>query len=80
MAIVNENIRVVKLLLDHGADVHERCLGSFFIPGDQSESANSVIKRACDRAKLQDPMAGTELSQFDLASNHFKSLSTNYDG
>jgi len=35
MAIVNEDPAMVKFLLDRGADVHQRCCGSFFAPHDQ---------------------------------------------
>ena len=51
MAIVNENVRIVRLLLDHGACVHERCLGSFFLPEDQKDKANNLIRRSFDRSK-----------------------------
>lgn len=84
MAIVNENVKIVKLLLDHGANVHERCLGSFFLPIDQKDKANGLIRRAFDKFKQQ---AGanladvdTDLNQIDLQSNYFSSFNTNYDG
>lgn len=35
MAVVNEDPRMVKFLLDNGADVDERCLGDFFVADDQ---------------------------------------------
>lgn len=35
MAIVNEDPAMVKFLLDHDADIHQRCCGNFFIPEDQ---------------------------------------------
>jgi len=38
MAIVNEDPAMVKLLLDCGADVHQRCCGKFFTPHDQQLS------------------------------------------
>lgn len=38
MAIVNEDPAMVKFLLDHGADVHQRCCGNFFTPHDQQSS------------------------------------------
>lgn len=89
MAIVNENVRIVKLLLDHGASVHERCLGSFFLPTDQKDKANGPIKRVLDKMKA--PKEGEEsdkkriniemeLDQIDLQSNHFNTFSTDYDG
>ena len=38
MAIVNEDPAMVKFLLDHGADYHQRCCGNFFTADDQRES------------------------------------------
>ncbi|XP_035731600.1 transient receptor potential cation channel subfamily V member 5-like isoform X1 [Vespa mandarinia] len=38
IAIVNEDPAMVKYLLDSGADVHERCFGSFMSPEDQKAS------------------------------------------
>lgn len=85
MAIVNENIKIVKLLLDHGANVHERCLGSFFLPIDQKDKANRGIKRSLDRLKLAGDKTEQvailhELHSFDLQANEFSTISTNYDG
>lgn len=90
MAIVNENVRIVKLLLDHGASVHERCLGSFFLPIDQKDKANGPIRRVFDRMKvLKDGEDGgdkkkvnvdQELEQVDLQCNNFSTFDTNYDG
>lgn len=85
MAIVNEDVRIVKLLLDHGANVHERCLGSFFLPIDQKDKANIPMRKALERAKSREAQGQTvdieeELDQMDLQSNHFSTLETNYDG
>lgn len=89
MAIVNENVRIVKLLLDHGASVHERCLGSFFLPTDQKDKANGPIKRVLDKVKAsregEEPdkkrvNIEVDLDQIDLQSNHFNTFSTDYDG
>ncbi|RWS20384.1 transient receptor potential cation channel subfamily V member 5-like protein, partial [Leptotrombidium deliense] len=38
MAIVNEDISMVKLLLDNGADVHKRAIGKFFCPDDVKDT------------------------------------------
>ncbi|CAI9738794.1 transient receptor potential cation channel subfamily V member 5-like [Octopus vulgaris] len=38
MAIVNEDPAMVKFLLDHGVDYHQRCYGNFFCPDDQKDS------------------------------------------
>ncbi|XP_076364510.1 LOW QUALITY PROTEIN: transient receptor potential cation channel subfamily V member 5-like [Tachypleus tridentatus] len=38
MAIVNEDPAMVKVLLDSGANYHERCVGNFFCPEDQKAS------------------------------------------
>lgn len=40
IAIVNEDPAMVKYLLDAGADVNERCFGSFMCPEDQKASRN----------------------------------------
>ena len=37
MAVVNEDPSMVKFLLDHGAEVHERAVGNFFCADDQKE-------------------------------------------
>lgn len=85
MAIVNENVRIVRLLLDHGANVHERCLGSFFLPNDQSDKANGTIKKIFDKLRAKDDAErrstiDCELNHLDLNSNNFTSLDTDYDG
>ena len=95
MAIVNEDVKIVKLLLDHGANVHQRCLGSFFLPNDQKNRANGTVHRLLSnvgavrndgrrgrrRGSLQQvAQLQAELDQLDLESNHFSSLETNYDG
>lgn len=76
MGIVNENIRIVKLLLDYGANVHERCLGSFFLPSDQKDSANVSIRKVFDKIKMNH----AEFDHIDLKCNHLNALDTNYDG
>lgn len=85
MAIVNEDVRIVKLLLDHGANVHERCLGSFFLPIDQKDHANYPVRKVLERAKARESQGlivniEEELDQMDLQSNHFNTLETNYNG
>ena len=45
MAIVNENIRWLKWLLERGAEVHQRCLGSFFLPADQRAKGSQTNER-----------------------------------
>ena len=35
MAIVNEDPAMVKFLLDHNPDLHQRACGNFFTPDDQ---------------------------------------------
>lgn len=50
MAIVNEDTKMVKYLLDCGANVHQRCMGRFFLPDDQKgspidfNSTNGIIQ------------------------------------
>lgn len=73
MAIVNEDVKIVKLLLDHGANVHERCLGSFFLPHDQKEKANTNLRRALSKQPNGDVA-------FDLQSNEFTTPETDYIG
>lgn len=82
MAIVNEDIRIVKLLLDHGASVHERCLGSFFLPIDQKERANDQIRTLLTSSQINSVrkrQVMSKLNQFDLKSNQLLAA-TNYDG
>ncbi|UYV79571.1 Nan [Cordylochernes scorpioides] len=43
MAIVNEDPAMVKYLLDHGANYHERCIGNFFTPEDQKGSRTDSL-------------------------------------
>lgn len=86
MGIVNENVRIVKLLLDYGANVHERCLGSFFLPSDQIDTANVSISRVFDKVKItttnqkHEYVTEPEFDHIDLKSNHLNTLDTNYDG
>lgn len=87
MAIVNENIKIVKLLLDHGANVHERCLGSFFLPIDLKDKANGSVRRLLADSSHANSTTTTKISiekhpdeQPDLMANHFSTGHTNYDG
>lgn len=83
MAIVHEDVRIVRLLLDHGANVHERCLGSFFLPDDQKDDANWPVRKA-----LEKPTDGLKKTSnrleynvdIDLQSNHLKTCDTNFHG
>ncbi|KZC09064.1 PREDICTED: transient receptor potential cation channel subfamily V member 5 [Dufourea novaeangliae] len=43
IAIVNEDPALVKLLLDSGSDVHERCFGNFMCPEDQKASRTDSL-------------------------------------
>lgn len=43
IAIVNEDPAAVKFLLDSGADIHERCYGTFMSPEDQKGTRYDVI-------------------------------------
>ena len=43
MAIVSEDISMVKFLLLKGADVHQRCCGKFFCPEDQKMRQENVL-------------------------------------
>jgi len=78
MAIVTENIIKVKWLLDGGAQVHERCLGNFFLPLDQKESRN--LNERAKRILTGSKTDSTELNNFNWHSNEFGSTETNYDG
>lgn len=78
MAIVQENVRIVKLLLDHGANVHERSLGCFFLPFDQNDKANGTIRKLLASSEHKD--ATSQLDMLDLQSNQFSRLDTNYEG
>lgn len=81
MAIVNESIKIVKWLLDRGASVHERCLGSFFLPLDQKESrgTNERVRRILSLATSADEHTKVR-PDFHWQSNEFSLLDTNYDG
>jgi transient receptor potential cation channel subfamily V protein 5 len=41
MAIVNEDLPTVKYLLKMGANIHQRCVGKFFLPDDQKNKIQS---------------------------------------
>ncbi len=41
MAVVNEDPYMVRYLLQHGANVHQRCVGKFFLPDDQKKMLDS---------------------------------------
>ncbi len=43
-AIVNEDPEMLRFLLGHGADVHQRCFGGFFCPDDQRESRTDSME------------------------------------
>ena len=43
MAIVNEDPAMVKFLLDHGINFHERCNGNFMTPEDQKWSRTDSL-------------------------------------
>ena len=92
MAIVNEDVRMVKLLLDYGANVHERCLGSCWMPDDQKAETNIVLRKLLTRDHQTAGAAmGDVNSEFgnkhstssilELDSNQLSNNSvTNYDG
>ncbi|CAF0929774.1 unnamed protein product [Brachionus calyciflorus] len=46
MAIVSEDPCMVKFLLLHGADVHEKCCGKFFCPEDQKNNQEHSLSQA----------------------------------
>ncbi len=43
-AIVNEDPEMLRFLLQHGADMHQRCVGAFFCPDDQRASRNDSLE------------------------------------
>ena len=43
MAIVSEDLTMVRFLLIKGADVHQRACGKFFCPEDQKNSLENVL-------------------------------------
>lgn len=47
IAIVNENVHMVKILLDYGANIHQRCCGRFFCPEDQKNSRRDFLLKEC---------------------------------
>ncbi|KAI1701171.1 ankyrin repeats (3 copies) domain-containing protein [Ditylenchus destructor] len=44
LAIVNENPGLVNFLLQHGADINQRCYGAFFCPDDQIGSRTDSME------------------------------------
>lgn len=51
MSIVNEDVLILKTLLDYGANVHERCLGEFFVCEDQKNGINNQKKKIAEQVK-----------------------------
>ncbi len=45
IAIVNEDPAAVKFLLDSGADIHERCCGTFMSPEDQKGTRYDILEQ-----------------------------------
>lgn len=43
MAIVNDDPHMMKILLDNGSDLHQRCTGKFFLPDDQKENRKNFL-------------------------------------
>lgn len=43
IAIVNEDPGMVKFILENGANVNERCFGSFMSPEDQKPTRNDTL-------------------------------------
>ncbi|RNA19974.1 transient receptor potential cation channel subfamily V member 6-like isoform X2 [Brachionus plicatilis] len=43
IAIVNDDPFMMKILLDNGSDLHQRCTGKFFLPDDQKESRQNFL-------------------------------------
>ena len=43
IAIINEDLQMVKLLVSYGADLHQRCSGRFFCPDDQKSGLKYVL-------------------------------------
>lgn len=42
---MNEDIEMVRVLLKHGANVHQRCTGRFFCPDDQKFKLRNTIHK-----------------------------------
>lgn len=81
MSIVNEDVRMVKLLLDRGANVHERCLGSFWLPDDQKAKTNAMLRKLlCTPESELTSQDRAQLQSIDLNSNHFGNQITDYNG
>lgn len=47
MAIINEDPFMVKYLMRHNVDLHQRCCGRFFIPDDQKENRQDFLVHEC---------------------------------
>lgn len=94
MAIVNEDVRMVKLLLDYGANVHERSLGCFWVPDDQKDKTNVTLRQLLTQNKTlttttshetdkisEQILSNNEIDNFDLSCNHFSNTQlTTYNG
>ncbi|CAG2176264.1 unnamed protein product [Oppiella nova] len=53
MAVVNEDLSMVKYLLNNGADVRARAIGKFFCVDDQKESREGVLEHEWYQMKTE---------------------------
>ena len=53
MAVVNEDLSLVKYLLNNGADVKARAIGKFFCADDQKESREEVLEHEWYQMKTE---------------------------
>lgn len=83
MSIVNEDVTILKTLLDYGANVNQRCLGNFFLCEDQKNKVNIQEQKFAEQLKKRKRAKQhllNQLNDFDWTSNQFQSPETNYDG
>ncbi len=53
LAIVNEDVNMVKFLLANDADVHQRCCGRFFAPNDQKNERKESYFGECPKVSIK---------------------------
>jgi len=57
-AIVNEDPSLCNYLLQHGADVNQRCYGAFFCPDDQKGSRTDSLEHEYVELSLKTDYGG----------------------
>jgi transient receptor potential cation channel subfamily V protein 5 len=50
---VNEDVHMVKVLIDYGANIHQRCCGRFYCPEDQKNSRRDLLLTECPALPIE---------------------------